>query len=74
MRVKGDLAVIQAYFKKPLIARSSSLDLLKRAVTAKLPYVIVPADLELDQEFTTLVKNKGAELIQRNDPRFEWLE
>ncbi len=73
MRVKGDLAVIQSHFKKPLIACASSLDLLKRAVTANLPYLILPHDLDLDQEFTTLLKNKGAEIIERDDPRFEWL-
>jgi 3-dehydroquinate dehydratase type I len=63
MRVKGDLAVIQKFFKKPLIAKSDSLDMLKRGVKAGMTYVDVPHGLPLDSEFRTLVKNKGTKVI-----------
>lgn len=63
MRVKGDLRVIQQSFDKPIIGCTSSLDMAKRAAKATLPYVKIPKDLELDDEFTTLVKNKGTTLL-----------
>ncbi len=63
MKVKGDLRVIQGSFDKPMIGRTSSLDMAKRAAKATLPYVKIPKDLELDDEFLTLVNNKGTELI-----------
>ncbi len=63
MRVKGDLRVIQNSFDKPLIGRTSSLDMAKRAAKATLTYVRIPHDLELDDEFKTLVKNKGTILL-----------
>ena len=66
MRVKGDLRVIQMSFDKPLIGRTSTLDMAKRAAKAGLPYVRIPKDLELDDEFKTLVKNKGTELLYFN--------
>ncbi len=65
MKVKGDLRVIRMAFpEKILIARSSSLDLLKRAATAGWPTLKFPKDLEMDVEFTSLVKNKGTELLK----------
>ncbi|MBU0981110.1 type I 3-dehydroquinate dehydratase [Patescibacteria group bacterium] len=64
MRVKGDLAVIQKHFKKPMIAKSNSLDLLKRGAKAGFTYVDVPHNLEVDVEFQTLVKNKGTKIIR----------
>lgn len=63
MRVKGDLRVIQDSFDKPLIGRTSTLDMAKRAAKAKLPYVKIPKTLKLDDEFKTLVKNKGTSLL-----------
>lgn len=63
MRVKGDLAVIQRYFEKPMIAKSTSLDLLRRGVKAGMHYAEMPWNLETDLEFTTLVNNKGAKMI-----------
>ena len=63
MRIKGDLAVIQAYFKKPMSAKSSTLDWAKRAVKAGFPVVKIPKTLEIDNEFKNLVKNKGADLV-----------
>lgn len=63
MRVKGDLAVIQAYFKKPLIARSESMDLLKRAAKSNWPYVILPEGMQPDLEFRNLLKNKGTRVL-----------
>lgn len=63
MRVKGDLRVIQNSFDKPLIGRTSSLDMAKRAAKATLAYVRIPHELELDDEFKTLVKNKGTRLL-----------
>lgn len=64
MRVKGDLAVIQSYFKKPMIAKSENLDLLKKGVKAGFHYVDVPHNLETDLAFKTLVKNKVAKVIR----------
>ncbi|MFA6023679.1 MAG: hypothetical protein WC777_00460 [Candidatus Gracilibacteria bacterium] len=63
MRVKGDLRVIQNSFDKPIIGRTRTLDMAKRAAKASLPFVKIPKDLELDAEFTTLVKNKGTTLL-----------
>lgn len=63
MRVKGDLRVIQDSFEKPLIGKTSNLDMAKRAAKAQLPFVKIPRGLELDDEFTTLVKNKGTHLL-----------
>jgi len=63
MKVKGDLRVIQDSFDKPMIGRTSTLDMAKRAAKATLPYVKIPKDLELDDEFKTLTKNKGTELL-----------
>jgi len=63
MRVKGDLRVIQNSFDKPIIGRTSTLDMAKRAAKATLPFVKIPKDLMLDDEFTTLVKNKGTTLL-----------
>lgn len=71
MRVKGDLAVIQKYFNKPMMAKSESLDLLKRGAKAGFQYVDAPHDLETDLEFDTLIKNKGAKLI-RSYHNFEY--
>jgi hypothetical protein len=62
MRVKGDLAVIRLHFQKPLYARTTSLDLAKRAAKAGWAIVKVPKDLALDLEFTTLAKNKGVKV------------
>jgi 3-dehydroquinate dehydratase-1 len=64
MRVKGDLKVICRTFKKPFLGKSNSLDLLKRAATAGMKFVDVPLSLKVDQEFTTLVKNKGTRVIR----------
>ena len=64
MRVKGDLAVIQNFFKKPMIAKSTNLDLLKKGVKSGMHYVDVPHDMDVDLEFTTMVKNKGAKVIR----------
>ena len=55
MKVKGDLRVIQNQFDKPLIGCTTSLDMAKRAAKACLPYVKIPKDLPMDDEFTTLV-------------------
>ncbi len=63
MRVKGDLTVIRNYFGKPMIAKSTKLDLLKRGVKSGMQYVEVPYDLELDPEFLTLAKNKDCQII-----------
>lgn len=64
MRVKGDLKVIVNTFKKPFIGKSSSLDMLKRAATAGMEYLDVPYDLELDNEFSTLITNKKTKIIR----------
>lgn len=64
MKVKGDLAVIQKFFNKPMIAKSDDLDRLKRGVKAGLTYVDVPHTLEVDHEFITLTKNKGTQIIR----------
>lgn len=64
MKVKGDLAVIQTYFQKPMIAKSSNLDLLKKGAKSGFHYVDAPHDLRLDLEFKTLIKNKGTKLIK----------
>lgn len=64
MRVKGDLAVIQKYFEKPMIAQSTSLDLLKRGIKSGMHYAKCPWSLETDLEFQTMLKNKGAKLIR----------
>lgn len=63
MKVKGDLRVIQQSFNKPIIGRTNSLDMAKRAAKASLPFVRIPKNLSLDDEFTTLVKNKGTTLL-----------
>lgn len=67
MKVKGDLRVIQNSFNKPLIGRTYALDMAKRAVKATLAYVRIPKDLPLDDEFKTLVKNKGAHVLYIED-------
>lgn len=67
MKVKGDLRVIQKSFSKPLIGKTSSLDMAKRAAKATLPFVKIPKDLPLDSEFTTLIKNKGTKLLWIED-------
>lgn len=63
MRVKGDLRVIQQSFDKPIIGCTKTLDMAKRAAKATLPFVRIPKDLVLDDEFITLVKNKGTKLL-----------
>ncbi len=63
MRVKGDLRVIQQSFDKPIIGCTKTLDMAKRAAKATLPFVKIPKELELDDEFKTLVKNKGTTLL-----------
>ena len=64
MKVKGDLKVIRKSFPdKTFIACSTSLDLLKRASTAGWEILKMPKDLEGDNEFKTLVKNRGTQLI-----------
>ncbi len=63
MKVKGDLRVIQNSFDKPLIGCTSSLDMAKRAAKACLPFVKIPKELPLDDEFKTLIKNKGTTLL-----------
>jgi hypothetical protein len=63
MKVKGDLAVIQKYFKKPFIAKSQSLDLLKRTAKAGFVYIIVPDGMETDLDFKTITKNKGTVVL-----------
>lgn len=67
MRVKGDLAVIRMQFQKPLIARTTHLDLAKRAVKAGLYMVKIPADLEVDMDFQTMVKNKKVLIVTSNN-------
>lgn len=63
MKVKGDLKVIKMNFpEKEFIGRSISLDLLKRAATAGWETLRLPQDLELDAEFTSLIKNRGTKL------------
>lgn len=64
MKVKGDLAVIQDRYKKPLIAKSNSLDLLRRGVTAGMYFVDLPHDLEENLEFKNLLKNKKPKVIR----------
>lgn len=64
MRVKGDLRVIQDYFKKPMIAKSQDLDMLRKGVKAGMTYADVPHNMEMDLEFITLVKNKECQLIR----------
>ena len=73
MKVKGDLRVIQNQFDKPLIGKTSSLDMAKRAAKACLPFVKIPKDLPLDDEFTTLVKNKGTKIIYHS-PKVSYQE
>lgn len=64
MKVKGDLKVIRKSFPdKQFIASSTSLDLLKRASSAGWEILKMPASLEVDNEFKTLVKNRGTQLI-----------
>ena len=64
MRVKGDLAVIQKHFDKPIIGKSEKLDMIKRALKAGLTYVDVPHDLHTDIEFSSLQKNKKSKVIR----------
>ncbi len=64
MKVKGDLAVIQNHFNKPLIAKSNSLDLLRRAATAGMRYIDIPHDLDETLEFKNLLKNKKNKVIR----------
>lgn len=65
MKVKGDLKVIRMTFPdKQFIARSTSLDLLKRAATAGWEFLRLPKDLPVDNEFNTLVKNRGTKLLE----------
>lgn len=63
MKVKGDLRVIQQSFSKPIIGRTKTLDMAKRAAKACLPFVRIPSDLIVDDEFKTLVKNKGTQVL-----------
>ncbi len=64
MRVKGDLRVIKNTFpKKQFIGISISLDLLKAAAIAGWEVLRIPKDLVLDAEFTSLVKNRGTQLL-----------
>lgn len=63
MKVKGDLAVLQKYFEKPLIGRTSDLAMAKKVVKSELAYVRIPAELELDLDFENLVKNKGVGVL-----------
>ena len=44
MRVKGDLRVIQNSFDKPIIGRTRTLDMAKRAAKATLPFVKIPKE------------------------------
>jgi hypothetical protein len=71
MLIKGDLAVILHYFGKPIIARSETLDLLRRGIKAGFPYAIVPKGMELNLEFTTLVNNKKAILLEDVDGKLQ---
>lgn len=64
MRVKGDLAVIQKFFKKPMMGKSENLEMLKRAAKAGMHYVDVPHNLQTDPEFDSLVKNKGVQVVR----------
>lgn len=64
MKVKGDLAVIQNHFQKPLIAKSNSLDMLKRAAKAGMTYIDIPHDLAEDAEFKNLLNNKKNKVIR----------
>lgn len=64
MRVKGDIAVIRSYFKKPMLGKSDSLDMLKKAVKANLDYVDLPHDLKTDSDFETMAKIKKTILIR----------
>lgn len=64
MKVKGDLAVINATFKKPFIAKTNSLDLMKRAVTANMEYADIPHDFVIDMELKNLLKNKNTKVIR----------
>ncbi len=64
MKVKGDLKVIRKTFpQKEFIAKSHSLDLLKRASSAGWGTIKMPATLEVDNEFKTLVKNRGTKVL-----------
>jgi hypothetical protein len=64
MKVKGDLKVVRMTFPgKQFIGCSTSLDLLKRAASAGWEFLRLPKDLIVDNEFKTLVKNRGTKLI-----------
>lgn len=68
MKVKGDLKVIRMNFpEKQFIARSGSLDLLKRAASAGWEFLRIPKDLETDAEFTSLIKNRGTKLLTEEE-------
>lgn len=67
MRIKGDLAVIRKICKKPLIGRSSNLDFAKRAVKAGFYAVRIPEDLEVDSDFSTMLKNKGVLVLRGSE-------
>ena len=75
MVVKGDLAVIKKAFPKPLIGSVKSLDLAKRTAKSDWMFVRIPEDLEVDLEFSTLVKNKGVGVLRGEEmpPGFEYL-
>ncbi|QQR54850.1 hypothetical protein IPG41_06760 [Candidatus Peregrinibacteria bacterium] len=64
MKVKGDLKVIKNTFKnKEFIGVSSSLNLLKAATIAGWDTLKVPEGMEVDAEFTSLVKNRGTKIL-----------
>lgn len=64
MKVKGDLKVIKNTFKnKQFVGVSNSLALLKAAAIAGWEMLKVPESMEVDAEFTSLVKNRGTRLL-----------
>lgn len=64
MKVKGDLAVIKSNFKKPFIAKTISLDLMKRAIIANFDYADLTHDFTEDMELKNLIKNKKTKIIR----------
>lgn len=64
MRVKGDLAVIRTHFNVPIMGKTESLDMAKRAIKSGLDYVDIPTGLWADEEMGTLLKNKPAKIIR----------
>lgn len=65
MKVKGDLAVLQRYFEKPLIGRTADLDMARRAVKSNLAYVDVPVEFHQDLELQNLMNNKESEWLPK---------